>query len=483
MIMGEEIIISEAVIEKETSSSTVYYENSIVANTVNKLKNISGLILAPAKRLKEILIAERVNTRDSIQIENARKIEVMSRARSFKTVRTCKIDIVDKLTERRAEAERSIVAVTGRIQNSMEHPLEDLLEKAILDTIPEPKSKGKTGQGVNVRPGQPIGCKMIHESEFQHGFRVKKEAGSSVGRGPLGYWRKRIPECLLDLVIPDQELYASLAISREAPTLANHNGHILTFLAWIVWKFFYYMINRGLQGIAAARELLPPWRSRIIIMFGSDMLAIHGYALSSVKNTVTTVRDWMTTYAAHLVKVSNTGELAAWPKQMENATRKLHKTGRKYDATKARPCFDIAEKWKSLSTDEKTFLNIWCQVGCRWDTISMARKSHFAVMPVNMMHRLSVPEQRKGKSFRNLAVDSIRINEAICLFIEKEKVDSHESRWIPFECNCCSKEDSDVYIPGANIHEGFYVQKQGDESINTDFCLYHGRFGFKNKFL
>ena len=415
--------------------------------------------------------------RDAKQIIDARGIEIRSRATSFRTVQHEKIDIVDPLTELTVMREKSIVNAAERTLKSKEVPLEQLLNKALADSE-KTSSSGKTGDGVTVRPGQPMRQKVIHENDFEHGFTVKREESSSNGRGPLGFWRKKIPETLLDLVIPDQELWKAMAANREPSTVANSNAAILTFLAWVVWKFFFYLDKYGSQGITEARAMLPPWRGRVLYIFGSDLLAIHGYALSTVKNTIIAVRDWWFLYAEKLVKVANLGEMAAWSKLMENASRRLQKTGKKYDATKAKPLFNIVEKWTELTPHEKILTNVWAQLGCRWDTLSMIRKSHFAILPVNIFHNLDIPMTRCGKSFYNYTERVLSVNEAVCCFVEKEKVDSHESRWIPFECNCVEAADLNTRKPGAGIREGKYIPFKPEATTNSDFCLYHGKYGF-----
>ena len=374
--------------------------------------------------------------------------------------------------------QKAIEEVAQRIKDNAHTAIASIVGKVLRD-VEVTHRPMKTGDSVFVRKGQPKEQKRVLEDQYLKGFRVRQEA--SKNRGPLGFWKSKIPEQLLKLIIPDACLHEADNWGNTDTTIATKNGHILNYLGWVIWKVFRKLLTKNGSSLEELKELTPPWRPKQLSIFAMDLVVHHEYAASSAQNMVVTVADWWRSYPKALMDVETGAEVAAWGDNIRKPSRKLGKVGKKYEANKAKPLFQTGERWETLTTKQKTLTNFWCQLGCRWDTFSMIRKSHLMIMPANTVQNANLPEEDKATPLHNWD-GKLKVNTLVYCFIEKEKIDSHEARWVPFDCNCCDKNNSYTRKVSSRAGKhGYYFRKSKEEcaDINTDFCLYHGRFGFE----
>ena len=428
------------------------------------------------KLLQDILKKTRLSEAEKNRITNVKRLEGISRMRQCEVVRNEQLDIVDASSNVRAEED--IMKTARNLKEKFSNSSYQVLVAKLEDNVPlEPPPRMLTGTEVFVRAGQPVTSGRLEE-EYELGFRVRRQERFST-KGALGFWRSKIPESLLSLVIPDMELYEALCRQKAESTIGNMNCQILLFLGWIIWKFFEYLYKYGEDGIDVARNLLPPWNARVLHIFGSDLLFPLEYALSTVKGAVGGVRMWWRTYPAKLVEVSTPHQIAFTEGQLDRATSRLTRAGIKHDVTKAHPITNIDEKWAFLSDEEKTILNLWAQSAVRWDTFSKVTHGCISITPAKLFSGIDLPEKRREFEARRYW-EPINPNEIVSIFIEKEKIDTYESRFIGFECNCCKIGDINTWHPPVVISGGKYVVSEEKlQQTDTRFCLYHGNFGWK----
>jgi hypothetical protein len=281
--------------------------------------------------------------------------------------------------------------------------------------------------GVPVLEGQPVTSRKTSDEYFK-GLRMR-----SSSRTALNFWRKFIPAPLLRLVA----LSASLEKSRlglvKDVTVANSNCCITTYLAWCVWRV---ASSEGME----RTTFLPPWGADIFTYFAADMVSPLDYSATYTYNCVLYVRAWMERYPQELLGVNSFAEVAAWLGERKRAVSAVQRLAKRWCANKAPPFIVFRERWMALTRRQRAIVNLWGQLGCRLDTLLNIHKGDFAVLPLRR-YRNVAPAKVRPKTLVHDFVSPLSPGEGVYVFVEKEKISSHEARWVPFSCNCCSAAD------------------------------------------
>ena len=466
-----------------SSSAELVCEENIALPCNNRFTSLTQWNLShlsdDLKQQDWLLSVSKVSKKDREAAEAARKLETIRRMKRMSYSCTLRLYIpptsgwvTNNLIRKAMEVTVSQITLSAATITSV-------FTHKVLKDVPIVGKDATPGESVFVRPGQPKDSARINAIEYEHGFKIRADRGKN--RGSLGFWRALIPEQLLQLIVPDKELHEAVNLGNKSETVANKNGAILNFPGWLIWRFFRRVMTKRDRSARDLLELTPPWKPKMLWLFGHDLVMYHDYAVSYAGKMVSAVSRWWKLYPKGLISVDGHDEAATWGWNADAPAKQLGTLAKRYDVTKARPLSDVSSRWEKLNAVQKTLLNVWMQLGCRWDSFSMIRLAHFMILPAASSEKHPIPTEGVEVALKDWDF-RLRINTLCYVLIEKEKVTSHEGRWVPFECNCVSKDDNSTRRPSSiKGTDGFYRLrcKEVLELINSDFCLYHGKYGFQ----